>query len=114
MAHHPQPEAGEKECPDDHPEDAQAVTRRDESEDVEGHGLVLELLDGVPLEQLTHGRLSIREVTARERILGKDGSEVLERCGDREAERGRRTLLEAAVGDLIVPLEKSIELVALG
>ena len=66
--------------------DAQRVRRIDLLQHVERDGLVLDLLGGVPREQLLHRRVQRVEHALAERALGEDRGEVLGGRGAGEVE----------------------------
>ena len=106
--HHgrPQPVAAQHHGGVREPGDAQRVRRIDQLQHVERDGLVLDLLGGVPREQMLHLRVELVEHPVGERAVGQDRGEVLGRRGAREVQLRRDALLDPARDRLVAPEER--------
>ena len=92
--------------------EAQRVRGIDRLEHVESDGLVLDLLGGVPREQLLHRGIQDVEDAVLERTIREDRGEVLGGGGAGEVELGRHVVLDPP-RDLRVTIEEPIDLEAL-
>ena len=106
----------EAEAEEVHGPDPEALAPADGLVDVEGDGLVLGLLEGVPHEEVPDGVVAPKraaDLLAAEHQLGQGGGEVLQRRGGGQVrDRGKDALPEPepGLGEPLVPLGRVAEL----